>query len=260
METEILEIKALMKQLSFLDTEYRVYGTDCHRYRFGPTLSEAEIAAFERENGIALPADYRLYLQLVGDGNDFYPQEEVVQSGSDFLPDHSAGPGPDNGLYLLAETVQGDKVIQPFPFEQETEIVPDSSCANVPGALEISTGGCLYFTYLIINGPQAGTIWKSWDYTAFWPTGFTFAQWMRGWAQDHIQVFANKPLFDRLKEGMTKDEVIAATGEGWEERQLAGGRLFENDRLRAQLNLDERGIVTAVRSFFWKIRVTPEDW
>ena len=47
----------------------------------GPTISETEIAAFERACNIRLPQAYRLFLQEVGDGwND--PETEDISTGS----------------------------------------------------------------------------------------------------------------------------------------------------------------------------------
>lgn len=246
MEQEILEIKALIDKLRVTDTDFRIFGADSHRYRIGPKLSELEIRDFELKHGITLPEDYRLYLQLVGNGNGT-PWRERTGAWE------RGGAGPDYGLYPLAETINGKRVSQPFPYTEECEIEYDPEDpweGDVPGLIEIAHQGCQGTTHLVVNGEAFGTVWDGADYDYFYPTHLTFSQWMRAWVEKNLQVFADKPLVERIKVGMTKDEVILATGEDWSERTVSDKTLFENARMRAQLELDDKQTVTAIRSYF----------
>jgi hypothetical protein len=73
-EDEVFELEWLVGQLREPDPDLRLFGSDSHRYLVGPKLSGAELASFEAEHGIVLPADYRAYLRFVGD--------ESVKSGT----------------------------------------------------------------------------------------------------------------------------------------------------------------------------------
>jgi len=246
MEQEILEIKALIDKLRATDTECRIFGADSHRYRIGPKLSTTVIKDFEKKHDITLPEDYRLYLQLVGNGNGTPWRERAAAW-------ERAGAGPDHGLYPLAETVNGNRVSQPFPFTEKCEIEYDPEDpweGNIPGLIEIADQGCTGTTHLVVNGKTFGTVWDGAEYDYFYPTHLTFSQWMRAWAEENLQVFANKPLVERIRVGMTKDEVIAATGEGWTERTVSELILLENALMRVQLELDESKIVLKIRSYF----------
>ena len=154
-----------------------------------PTLSEAAIADFEREHGIVLPEDYRLYLQLVGDGNGEAWRERTG-------PWARGGAGPGYGIYPLAETVCGARVNQNFPFAQKVEL-PDEPPYNsweddIPGALEISTAGCSSHSHLIVCGPMRGSIWEGYNHDNFSPTYSSFSHWMRAWAESELRNLAGK--------------------------------------------------------------------
>ena len=248
MKQEILEIKALIDRLRAADTQLRVFGSQEHRYRIGPKLSEAEIERFEQKHGIVLPEDYRLYLQLVGNGNGEPRRHKHASMAS------VSGAGPSYGLYPLAETVYGDRVTQPFPFEEKVELPDeppyDDWYNGVPGALEISTMGCCSHVHLIVVGPTRGTIWEGFGHDHFDPTHQSFSQWMRAWAEKFLSVFASPPLAQQVRVGMTKAEVFAATGEDWFERELEGEfkgitSLMHGSNL-VQLMLDEQKIVVRI--------------
>lgn len=249
LEAEIFAVKSLIDDLRAADTEFRVFGADGHEYRVGPKLPAAEIQAFEQQHRITLPSDYRLYLELVGNGNGD-PYKE--QTG----PWARGGAGPSYGLYPLAETVGGPRISQPFPFTERVDIPyeppHDEWDKDIPGALEICTMGCASHTHLVVAGPAYGTIWEGWEYDTFEPTGLTFIQWMRAWAEEHLQIYAHRHLLQKIKVGMTKAEVIDATIEGWLERRGESGTLYFTHRIvEALLELNEQGIVTRIRSHFW---------
>src|SRR5207247_10746384 len=127
----------------------RVFGAEHHRYRLGPTLSKAELAAFESANRVPLPEDYRWFLSVVGNG----------------------GAGPFYGLEPLGTF--GRDLSRPFPFitatdrlsDEELERLPDRD--EYPGILEFCHQGCAIYSYLVVNGPTYVTIWdRGRDYPA----------------------------------------------------------------------------------------------
>src|SRR6185436_1357225 len=68
-----------------------VFGERAHAYRMHPALSEVDLAAFESRYRVRLPADYREFLQRVGNG----------------------GAGPAYGLFMLGEIDDG-RAIAPW--------------------------------------------------------------------------------------------------------------------------------------------------
>lgn len=243
MEQEVLEVKALIDQLRATDTQLRVFGASSHRYRIGARLSPSDVRAFESKHSITVPEDFRLYLQLVGDGNGEPWRERTG-------PWQRGGAGPGYGLYPLAETVYGDRVNRLFPFEEKVELSGEPPFHDwewgVPGALEICTHGCVSHSHLIAVGPERGTIWEGFEYDHFAPTRLSFSQWMRAWAERELQVLGGKRLVEQIRIGMTRAQVLALTGEGWRESDAAGTTLWGNASLRVQLTLDEQKIVTKI--------------
>ena len=276
LETEIREVDALIDELRRADTGFHVFGADSHRYRIGSTLSEAQIAAFEAQHEIRLPEDYRLYLQLVGDGGGL-PTKEDTRLALEFLNEglspedaaylHSlkpsgggprgvAGAGPDYGLAPLQKTTDYWKQSEfpfvgdmPLPFDEWLFL--DDEDDLIPGALELSEQGCGGSTFLIVKGQAHGTIWNGYGSSRFSPTGFTFNQWMRRWAEKQLVKFHNLHLVANVRLGMTKEEVVGATNEFWAERENAGTILLENPTMSIQLTLSQERRVIQIRDYLF---------
>ena len=51
----LYELKMLLRK----DAAQQVFGASTHRYKLHSNLSERELAAFEQQHGIKLPAEYR---------------------------------------------------------------------------------------------------------------------------------------------------------------------------------------------------------
>lgn len=248
MESEILAVKELIEKLRDTDTKFRVFAADSHRYHIGPKLSATEVLDFEKNHNITLPEDYRLYLDLVGNGSGRPPRPHPYTSGWVRV---IAGAGPGYGIYPLSKTVNGDRVSQPFPFEEKVDVPYeppyDTWEENIPGALEVCTSGWLTHTHLIVNGPKYGTIWEGYNYDHFTPTNLTFIQWMRNWAEKELRKLLNEPLVKRIKVGMTKAQVIKLAAGDWQERHVLSGSTFlECADFRAQLELDADKVVIKI--------------
>jgi hypothetical protein len=233
---EVLEVKGLIDKLRAADTGYRLFCAESHRYRIGPKLSEGKILKFEKDHGITLPEDYRLYLQLVGNGYDRW-------SNLHDAPSIIAGAGPGYGIYPLSNIFIGKALNQPFPFEEEVEVPYeppyDAWEGDIPGAMEISTEGCASHTHLIVKGAAFGTIWEGWE-AHFIPTNLTFIQWMRNWAETALRVFGNEPLVKKIKLGMKREHIETITGVAWRERK----RRVWNERMK-KFSQDQEYILEA---------------
>jgi hypothetical protein len=60
-------------------------------------------------------------------------------------------------------------------------------------------------------------VWESWEGSQVWPSGFTFSQWMRDWAERALPRVIREHISDTVEVGMTKAQAIATCGEDWKE-------------------------------------------
>ncbi|HEY7154669.1 MAG TPA: SMI1/KNR4 family protein [Gemmataceae bacterium] len=218
----------MLRRLRAADLGFRVFGSEHHRYRLGPQLSEGELAAFESANGVRLPEDYRRFLTVVGNG----------------------GAGPFYGLEPLGTF--GRDLTKPFPFVAATNTLTDEELDRLPdrdeypGVLEFCHQGCAIYSYLVVNGPTYGTIWDGRE--DFYPIGLTFGVWYRRWLERALLALDNDRLVRRLRVGMTRADVLAEVGGDWQARPALGRpvRYFEAADIPAQLELDERDVVVKV--------------
>jgi uncharacterized protein (TIGR02996 family) len=112
-----------------------------HQGRLGPALGEDELAAFERERRVTLPAEYRMFLRDVGHG----------------------GLGPGFGLSPLTGVeytgAAEDELDEPFPFtfrswDGEEQMI------RAPGVLYLATPDEPWVSaYLVVTGEDRGLMW-----------------------------------------------------------------------------------------------------
>src|SRR4051812_7441634 len=79
----IARLKGKLEELKKMDPGCSVFGAKEHQYKLNPCLTEEEILNFEKRFSIILPADYRDFLSLVGNG----------------------GAGPGYGLFALEDRI-----------------------------------------------------------------------------------------------------------------------------------------------------------
>lgn len=157
--------------LRVADPNCHVFGSNAHKYETRPTLTEAELQAYENANGVALPEDYRWFLRNITNG----------------------GVGPYYGMIPL-DACEGDPS-KPFPFSQGAETLSGEEIQKIygdkgcPGALAICHQGCDWYAFLVVNGPAYGTIWNGGE--SFYPTGLSFSAWYHNWAQGALRQLRN---------------------------------------------------------------------
>lgn len=234
--SDIIELRGMLRQLQKADVQFRVFGSKQHRYQLAMPISKDELTSFESDNLIQLPEDYRLFLEVVGNG----------------------GAGPYYGLEPL--NTFGRDLSQPFPFTKRTDTLSDEELDHLPdefdhdeypGVLEFCHQGCAIFSYLVVNGPTYGTIWDGRE--DFFPTGLNFSEWYRRWLERALRLLSNERLIPQIKIGMSQGEVIAEVGGTWRARQVQGlpGWLFESPDIPAQLELNARGLVVKINPWLF---------
>lgn len=224
-DERIAELADMVQQLRAADTRMRVFGSPAHGYRLHPRLTEGEIRQFESNHGVTLPEDYRLFLQVVGNG----------------------GPGPSYGLETLAKTAAGCDPRTPFPFEGTSEGYPEDVQErwfdDRPGVLELCHHGCAIYSYLVVNGAPWGTIWDAEGLPSL--SEPSFARWYWLWADQSLRRLHKEHLAQCLRPGMTTAEVMDAVEGAWKKRTSADGTVtwFEAPGIPVQLELDDHDLV-----------------
>ncbi|MFD8703749.1 SMI1/KNR4 family protein [Kitasatospora sp. NPDC059648] len=153
-----------------------------HDFLLEPPLSEAELTEAEEELGVILPPDYRAFLLEVGAGGagphyGVFPLRRDEQ-GWHWLEDrrvrsHNAllgkpFPSVEERARWAEELDAREPAMDSFSDEQsylaayrvwddEWEKLNDEMTA---GAICLSHEGCGYYTWLVMTGPERGTLWK----------------------------------------------------------------------------------------------------
>lgn len=152
-----------------------------HDFLVEPPLSETDLAEAEEELGISLPPDYRTFLLEVGAGGagPFYGVFPLRRD--------------EQGWHWLDGKVRSDNTFlgEPFPSTEERARWAEELDAREPvkdrfsdeqsylaayrawddeweklneemtaGAVCLSHEGCGYYTWLVVTGPERGTLWK----------------------------------------------------------------------------------------------------
>jgi len=173
-----------LRELASQDSEFKVFGASTfgtgHHYRLNPPIDLRDLAAFEAEFTVELPADYRDFLLRVGNG----------------------GAGPNYGLYSLDGAVTDapghkSRDFLAAPFRLTTAFNPYSEDAShedlfgdqwICGSVILSHQGCGYFDRLVITGPQRGQVWtdgRVGDQGIF-PLQCDFYEWYDHWLADSL--------------------------------------------------------------------------
>ena len=152
---DFARLEAKLTYLRRCDPASTLHLSGHNRYRPSPRLTEADIRAFEVRHRCRLPAAYRDFLALIGDG----------------------GPGPDYRLNSLAEidaglSEDGDGHLErPFPHHDLWNSTPGdgedwfdfmddyNGPRPVAGSVVLSHGGCGLCDRLVVTGETAGEVW-----------------------------------------------------------------------------------------------------
>lgn len=242
---EFRYIRELLNRVCENDPDFRISGSDNHRYRLGAPLKAEYLLLFEREHGVTLPSDYRSFLTDVGDGGAL-----------------RAGAGPNFGLQTLARSTGDCDPATPFPLVADPrddqplgkQFVPGNEEWGDeelwPGVLEISYAGCANYSFLVVNGEAYGTVWEAnGDSNQYFPTGRTFWEWYQRWLEGlekfALPVLAHERLVEKVHVGMTKKQVIAVCGGQWEDR-VTVYRFLRFGHLATVFELDENDTVSRI--------------
>ncbi len=183
-------IYELLEKAKKVDSAYKVFGANKHKYQLNPPVSRGEVLKLEADFNIKLPDEYVYFLTEIGNG----------------------GAGPYYGLYSLEELRQRqyyrqqdnkwDPVIDiSFTKEMWNELMEqmDTDDNDVYDEIErhintgvfiIGTQGCTYDNLLMCRGSETGKIaYIDWNLEGEYPpvlTKMSFWEWYTGFFQDII--------------------------------------------------------------------------
>ena len=173
MKEQLHRIQQKLAQAKAADKNLEVFGADAHQYHLNPSVSEAEVLAFEKKYGVQLPECYRAFMLTIGDAK---------AKKSDFIAGpyfglYAFGTSVDSLLYEKIETYlkapcnlspdmtqeEWETLSDPLlPSEEEEEDDDDKYFAErakvFGGLLPLGSQGCTYEHALVLNGKYAGRV------------------------------------------------------------------------------------------------------
>ena len=189
-----------IKELKKLDTDFKIFGAESHKYIFNDKISEEELFLFEENHKIKLPEDYRKFLTYFGNG----------------------GCGPNSGIFKLENGIydiplnkkQSEIITLKNKFRFKTfwnleEISKDNydvwedeydKIKYADGMLRIGHLGCGMYSNLIVTGNQKGTIWidSRTNEGGIYPVNYynktlknDFFSWYLNWLENSIKSLKN---------------------------------------------------------------------
>ena len=219
-------IRRGLAALRDLDPACAQFGARSHGYALGDPVSEDSVAAIEAEHGFRFPEDYRRFLIELGNGGAgpsygvfplgmrdqgfaLAPWGSWVTKASEPFPHRDAF----NPTELLDEGMpreedfeddQGeldqdafDAAMRAFDRSdrrEENEAVYWGSMALGVGSIPLCHHGCAQRSWLIVTGPEAGTVWEDMlaDQCGVAPTKVddqarvSFTEWYLHWLESTL--------------------------------------------------------------------------
>lgn len=201
----------LLRQRGALDA---VFGATKHRFVMNPCLSDREVTDFEITHGISLPPDYRSFLTSVGnggagpaygvlklghmdDGHDEAPWNDIFVGTLATPFPHTSEWNDPSGMPVFDEAWEDDpEREEQYDREYATWENRYWTTANVNGALPICHLGCALRQWLVVTGPERGTVWNDnrTDHAGLEPLQtsdrlrVTFREWYQSWLDEALKI------------------------------------------------------------------------
>ena len=198
-----------LARLRALDPDLQQLGALEHEYRLHPTLPEQALAGFEREHGLTLPAEYRLFLAQAGNGGAgpydglvplaaWRPELMLVGMVVEFEGDR---PRMVDGKPVFVDIRPRPEIDRPAdpsrPFllegpwpRRDNDVLPAEDAHPLDGCTLLSEMGDGYQCFLVVTGRRAGEVWEDFThgeaYEAIRPAGCTFLAWYERWLDSTV--------------------------------------------------------------------------
>lgn len=187
----------------FKKASYKIFGSDIHRYKFNPTLTDSTLLHFEKHYSFTLPSNYKQFLTQIGNGGSgpvygLFPllewNFELEIKNSNFL----AKEFPHNKKWNIEQDFE--TVYEDYTETEEFQKWEDEYFSNkhITGSMRICHYGCAIYYLLVVTGEAAGKIWvddRAND-NGIYPaisksTGenLTFIEWYDEWLDESLNQF-----------------------------------------------------------------------
>ena len=216
MALEKLEILAALNGLAHRDSKFEVFGASAHQYRLNPALPVEDVESLERHFEMSLPDDYRLFITSVGNGGagPYYGlfrlgehdrQDTHCKWEEDSLIGDLSKPFGHDAAWNATEALWSKRPDWPVatPLAQQDQLMEAwdreiyESYWNprvMDGAIPICHMGCALRQWLVVTGPQRGSLWCDFraDEKGLFPMmnghghRVTFGEWYQTWLRDPV--------------------------------------------------------------------------
>lgn len=215
---QVERIKIKLRLARNTDSFLEIHGASSHEYKLDKPISLDEVQAFEIENNISLPHEYKVFLTEIGNGGN---EEKSVVGNS--------GAGPNYGIFKLGHKYHNlgckEYYFDKPPFfhkgiteEKWKEILDEKGfdgsnddeliASLFTGILVIGYQGCCGFYGLMLAGENKGRVIKMTDEIVYCPAfkeEKNFLDWYENWLDDVIfgsffssnNIKAEEKLFER---------------------------------------------------------------
>ena len=223
---QLERVKDKFNKLKNIDKDYKIFGSEYHKYTFAPVLSEAEVLAFENEHNLTLPDDYKSFLMEIGNGGagPFYGLLSLEDNEDQFTNLYSDFEFTREKPCLLEKYDEYDEKIENAETDEEEQVLWDLKDSliekeymnAVKGITFLCHEGCGMFNVLILKGKDAGTVW--WfnfsDQVGVVPVLYkekqvNFLDWYEMWLDESLDYLKNgKKSFSTYGEFVGLDNMI----------------------------------------------------
>jgi len=190
-------IKKLIQKVANKDKNYKIFGSDSHKYLLNETVSLEQVRAFEAKYQVELPEEYVFFITKVGNGGagPFYGIDPLcLDEEYEKHYQKLSKPTKYNDDYLqfykkCLALSEKEKLDEDF-FEEEYNIEDDDinfdDCLD--GVLNINTQGCTFDTLLVLNGSRKGElVYIDWNFELYNPPrliNMTFLEWYQSFFEE----------------------------------------------------------------------------
>lgn len=156
---QIARIKTKLTQARAVDSHYKVFGADGHKYRTNGPIPTRDLLALEQRYGITLPDDYRLFMQEIGAGaGPFYGLYDPRQHAADLVTDSQVLRRPNQWKPGMNDE-EWAALTLPFEPDDMSDVDFDQATdALFAGLLALGTQGCTYYHALVLSGDYRGRV------------------------------------------------------------------------------------------------------
>ncbi len=151
--------KNLMQKIEFIKTRMeQIDGVSVRNWRrFGKPINSKEIKEFEEKYHCTLPLGYKLFLEHIGNGGQTYYQSHLIKLENSIRDPLSQAEIPVNNLakeFLFTKEVN----------KSDENFFQKNFWERYQGMIYLDYDTQPSTTILIVNGPEAGNMWKYFAY------------------------------------------------------------------------------------------------